>query len=377
MSLFLIRKNKKTVRGAAPGVWAALVFLLVSASPVRAQSAPEAPAGARNFYQVLDEVLADFEHDLKTGQVIGMKDLSIRNLVTSENIPPSFKSHLELLVTERILKVTKSRVVHCLACRSKSAKLNGETMVITSAETNAAELQRIARMNGVQNFMDVAFAYQPTGMILSIQISDVEAGTTLWTRNYNSETTRAVAQRRGVDFQELEEAKTRMEYQSTMQIRPVLYTVMAPKATSGYSTALGFGLRMMERYDNRQKEVGFEANYYADVNLITGLSSATTDTTNLYNSFNFTLLFQHGWALFGPEENFNKARSIIIGGIGGTYAKGFLGGLLRATYEWRMAKHWTVSGFVGYRPKGTLVITTTQTAAVSGLEGGIGVGYIF
>lgn len=354
-----------------------LVVLLVQVASAHAQSAPEAPAGSRNFYQVLDEVLADFEYDLKTGQVIGMKDLSIRNLVTSENIPPSFKSHLELLITERILKTSKTRVVHCLACRSKTAKLSGETMVITSADSNAAELQRIARMNGVQNFMDVAFAYQPTGMILSFQISDVEAGTTLWTRNYNSENTRASAQRRGVDFQELEEAKTRMEYQSTMQIRPVLYTVMAPKANSGYSTALGFGIRMMERYDNRQKEVGFEANYYADVNLLTGLSDANTDPTNLYNTFNFTLLFQHGWALFGPEENFNKARSIIIGGIGGTYAAGFLGGLLRATYEWRMAKHWTISAFLGYRPKGTLVFSTTQTASVSGVEGGIGVGYIF
>ena len=355
----------------------ALLSALFQVGTAWAQGAPEAPAGARNFYQVLDEILSDFEYDLKTGQVIGMKDLSIRNLVTSENIPPSFKSHLELLITERILKTTKSRVVHCLACRSKTAKLDGETMVITSAETNSAELQRIARMNGVQNFMDVAFAYQPTGMILSIQISDVEAGTTLWTRNYNSENTRASAQRRGVDVQELEESKTRMEYQSTMQIRPVLYTVMAPKATSGYSTAMGFGLRMMERYDNRQKEVGFEANYYMDVNLITGLATASTDTTNLYNSFNFTLLFQHGWALFGPEENFNKARSIIIGGIGGTYASGFLGALLRGTYEWRMAKHWTISGFLGYRPKGTLVITTTRTASVSGFEGGIGVGYIF
>ncbi len=357
--------------------FACLSVLLIQVNPVQAQSTPDAPAGSRNFYQVLDEVLADFEYDLKTGQVIGMKDLSIRNLVTSENIPPSFKSHLELLITERILKTTKTRVVHCLACRSKTAKLSGETMVITSADSNSAELQRIARMNGVQNFMDVAFAYQPTGMILSFQISDVEAGTTLWTRNYNSENTRASAQRRGVDFQELEEAKTRMEYQSTMQIRPVLYTVVAPKANSGYSTALGFGIRMMERYDNRQKEVGFEANYYADVNLLTGLSNATTDPTNLYNSFNFTLLFQHGWALFGPEENFNKARSIIIGGIGGTYAAGFLGGLLRATYEWRMAKHWTISAFVGYRPKGTLVFSTAQTASVSGVEGGIGVGYIF
>ena len=346
-------------------------------SSSKADSAPEPPSGSRNFYQVLDEVLSDFEFDLKSGQAIGMKDLSIRNVVTSENIPPSFKPHLELLITERILKTTKARVVHCLACRSKSAKLNGETMVISSAETNSAELQRIAKMNGVSNFMDVAFAYQPSGMMLSLQISDVESGTTLWSRNYNSETTRASAQRRGVDYQELEEAKTKMEYQSTIQVRPVLYTVMAPKASSGYSTCLGFGVRMMERYDNRQKEVGFELNYYKDINSLIGLASAATDQTNIYSSFNLTMLFQHAWSLFGNEENFNKPRSVIMGGIGGTYAAGFLGGLFRVNYEWRMAKHWSVSTFLGYRPTGTLVISSTKTAPLSGVEGGLGVGFIF
>jgi hypothetical protein len=342
-----------------------------------ADSTPEAPAGSRNFYQVLDELLSDYEYDLKSGQVLGMKDLSIRNVVTSENIPPSFKSHLELLITERVLKTTKTRIVHCLACRSKTAKLNGETMIISSAETNSAELQRVAKMNGVQNYMDIAFAYQPTGMILSLQISDVESGTTLWSRNYNSETTRASAQRRGVDYQELEEAKTRMEYQSTIQYRPILYTVMAPKASSGYSTALGFGFRIMERYDNRQKEVGFEMNYYYDINSLIGLASASTDRTNIYNGFNLTMLFQHAWSLFGNEENYNKPRSVIMGGIGGTYASGFLGGLIRGSYEWRMAKHWSLTGFLGYRPKGTVVITTSSTLPLSGVEGGLGVGFIF
>jgi len=31
-------------------------------------------------------------------------------------------------------------------------------MVISSAESNSSELQRIAKMTGIQNFMDVAYA---------------------------------------------------------------------------------------------------------------------------------------------------------------------------------------------------------------------------
>lgn len=333
-------------------------------------------AGARNFYQVLDEVLSDFEYELKSGLVMGLKDLSIRHVVTSENVPPSFKNHLELLITERILKTTKTRVVHCVACRSKKATMNGESMVISSPETNSAELQRIAKMSGIQNFMDVAYAYQPTGMVLSLQIADAESGTTLWSRNYNSETTRAAAQRRGVDYQELEEAKTKTEYTPTMQSKPTLYVAMLPKAGGGMATALGFGWRMMERYDNRQKEVGFELNYFYDTGALIGDPSSQNDTNNIYSSVNLTLLFQHAWSLFGHEENYNKARSVIIGGIGGTYASGFLGGVIRGTYEWRLAKHWTLDAFLGYRPKATLVIGSS-TASLSGVEGGIGVGFLF
>ena len=352
-------------------------FANTGVTPVASPAANETVSGSRNFYSVLDEVLADFEYDLKTGQVIGLKDLAIRNVITSENIPPSFKSHLELLVTERILKNTKTRIVHCVACRSRKASLEGEKMVITSSGADSAELQRIAKMSGIQNFMDIAFAYQPTGMILSLQISDVDTGATLWARSYNSETTRASAQRRGVDYQELEDAKTRMEYQPTILVKPTIYTVLAPKAESGYASCLGFGVRMTERYDNRQKEVGFELNYYADVGSLTGQPGAKDDKNNIYTGFNLSLLFVHSWALFGSEENYNKPRGLIYGGIGGTYASGLLGGLIRAGYEWRLARHWSVTAFLGYRPKATVVISDSKTVPLSGVEGGLGVGFLF
>ena len=346
--------------------------------PVQPMSAQAGSGnGSRNFYIVMDELLSDFEYDLKAGQVIGLKDVSIRNIVTSENVPPSFKSHLELLLSERILKTTKARVVHCAACRSKKATLSGENMTISSPENNSGEMQRIAKLSGIQNFMDAAFAYQPSGMVLSLQISDIETGSTLWSRTYNSETSRAAAQRRGVDYQEIEDAKTKMEYSPTLLNRPSLSMVMAPKAGSGYSTSLALGWRMMERYDNRKKEVGFELNYYKDIPSWIGSATAAEKKLNIYSGFNLTMLFMHGWSLFGNEENYNQARGVILGGIGGTYASGFLGALIRGGYEWRLAKHWSVDAFLGYRPKGTLVISTGTTASINGVEGGIGVGFIY
>lgn len=333
-------------------------------------------SNTRNFYQVLDELLADFEYDLKTGTVIGLKDLSIRNLATSENVPPSFKSHLELLVSERILKTTKTRIVHCVACRSKRARLSGDSMVIVSTDSNPTDLQRIAKLNGIQNFMDIAFAYQASGMILSLQIYDSDTGTMLWSRSYNSETSRASAKRRGVDYDNLDQENMRMEYQPMVQMRPTLYTILAPKTGSGSSTVLGFGFRMMERYDNRKKEVGFEMNYYYNVNsLISNPNAIASD--DVFNGFNLTMLFVHSWGLFGDIENFNQARGSIYGAIGGTYASGFLGALVRVGYEWRFAKHWVVPVFLGYRPTGTVVLPNHTTSTLSGIEGGLGVGYLF
>ena len=67
---------------------------------------------------------------------------------------------------------------------------------------------------------------------------------------------------------------------------------------------------------------------------------------------------------------------MIYGAIGGTYTSGFLGGVIRGTYESRLAKHWAVNGFLGYRPTATLVVGASNLT-LSGVEGGIGVGFLF
>ncbi len=358
-------------------------------SPLRADAAQATPApgtptpstqsagtpeagGFRNFYEVLDDLLGDFEYDLKNGQVAGLKDLAIRNIATSENIPASFKQHLELVVTERVLRTsTGTRMIQCLPCRSKRTTMNGDQVVITSPETNPGELSRIAKLSGIQHFMDLAFSYQPTGMVLSMTNTDPESGAVIWSRSYNSETSRASAFRRGVDYTQAEDSRKQSEYLPTLQYRVALSYLFEPNSSpNGVTGCLAAGFRMMERYDNRKKEVGFEADYIKAASSLGGTMSQAEAATNIWGGLNLTLLFVHAWNFIGPEENYNQARGSVFAAVGGTYASGYLGGLIRGGYEWRLAKHWAVSAQLGYRPTAARFVSGTSAGQVSGLEYG-------
>jgi hypothetical protein len=170
----------------------------------------------------------------------------------------------------------------------------------------------------------------------------------------------------------LDDARQANEYIPALQYRAIVYYLSEPDLSERTST-LAFGFRLVERYDNRRKEVGFELNYNMAVSSITGTASTTTA---VFSGMNFTLLFLHAWNLIGLEENYNQIRNTITLGVGGTYASGFLGALIRANYEWRLAKHWAVTGVLGYRPKATTLTSGTLTE-LSGIEYGLGVSALF
>lgn len=330
----------------------------------------------RNFYEVLDDVLGDFEYDLKNGNVSGLKDLSIRNTAISENIPPSFKSHLDLLLTERILKNTKTRLIQCLPCRARKTSLNGDQVVVTSPDSNQQELSRIARTSGISHFLDAAFSYQPSGIVISMYITDPDTGSIIWSRSYNSETSRASAFRRGVDYNQIDEARRQTEYAPTIQNRFTLYYLFTPNLPST-TGCLALGYRMVERYDNRKKEVGFEANYRVDPTTVVNSSGGSSQ--DLYRAFglNMTLLFLHAWNFIGEEESYNHIRGSFYGALGGVYASGFLAGLARIGYEWRLGKHFGFALNLGYIPPSTAFVAGTSSGTVTGLEYGFGISVLF
>jgi hypothetical protein len=124
--------------------------------------------------------------------------------------------------------------------------------------------------------------------------------------------------------------------------------------------------------------VGFELNSFLNTSTVAGSSTTVTTTTSLWSGFNLTLLFVHAWNFIGIEENFNAARGSLFTAIGGTYASGYLGGLMRAGYEFRLARHWAVSGSLGYRPPSAIFVGTTgSSSTISGIEAGIGINYLF
>tara|TARA_Y100000590_G_scaffold424344_1_gene531102 strand:- start:938 stop:2140 length:1203 start_codon:yes stop_codon:yes gene_type:complete len=329
----------------------------------------------RSFYQVLEDVLSDFEYDVKSGDVRGLTDLSVRNVVTSENVPESFKSHLELLTTERILKNSQTRMIQCIPCRSRTARLSGNNVVISSPESHPEQLARLAKKHSVKHFLDIAFAYLPTGLLLSLYITDAENQTIIWSRTYNSETSRAAAFRRGVDYSQVDQARHQADYEPTLQYRVILY-YMFERNLNEYNGTIGLGFRMMERYDNRKKEVGFELDYFRSASSFFS-TSTDTSTVDVWNGFNLSLLFMHAWNLIGNLENYNKIRGSIFVGIGGTYTSGFLGGLIRGGYEWRLGKHWGVNANIGYRPPATAFLDGTAVGTLTGIEGGVGVSALF
>jgi hypothetical protein len=207
-------------------------------------------------------------------------------------------------------------------------------------------------------------------MVLSFYITEPEGGSVIWSRSYNSETSRSAAARRGVDYSQIDAAKRKMEYKPTLQFRGTVYIATQADLATAVKPALGFGFRMVERYNNRKQEVGFEIDYFLPTSMIvgdTGTSSSGT-LTSVWTGFNLTLLFMHAWNLIGDEENYAKARGSIFAGIGGSYSSGFLGGLIRAGYEWRLGKHWGISGSVGYRPPGTAFLAATSQGTVHGVE---------
>ncbi len=367
-----------------PGPFSAPPLPMQQAYSTAANDAPalgtppteESKEQQRNFYEVLDDVLGDFEFDLKNGNVVGLAEIALRNISVSENVPESFKSHLEPLITERILKTTKTRMLQCLPCKARKTSLRGDQVVISSPQNSQEELSRIAHMAGISHFLDLAFLYQPSGIVLSFYITDADSGSVIWSRTYNSETSRASAFRRGVDYSQIDQARSKTEYSPTLQGRVILSFISEPSLPSKQN-CLGLGYRLVERYDNRKKEIGFEANYKTDATTI--VSSANQSSLGLYNfkSINLTLLFLHTWNFIGEEENYNAVRTAFTLGVGGTYASGFLGGLVRGSFEFRLAKHYALSLLVGYRPPAEAFVGTTSSGTVQGLALGAGVNYLF
>lgn len=349
-------------------VWGVFLYTSVS-QPARADDPPY----ERSFYQVLDEVLDDFEFDLKKSEVRGIKDVSIRNISLSDNVPSTFKQQLESKLTEKLISGANANVIQCPACRGKKTKIVKGQVILSNAENNPLELIRSAKSAGVSHFLDVTFTYQASEMLLSLTTIAPDTGSVQWTKTYSSEKSRAELKRQGINPDQ-EETNKKTEYAPTTQFRLNVSYQNEPDF-NGRTGCLGFGFRGVERYDNLHKEVGFELGLLKNISSLSSNPSLEA-RDSLYQNFNLSMLFVHAWNFFETQENYDDIRWSYFLAIGGTYTKGYLGALARTGFEWRFAKSWAAQANIGFRPKATTFINGAERA-VSGAEYGMGVSLMF
>lgn len=127
----------------------------------------------------LTKMISDFEVDLKSKKVLGLKDLAIRKVSASSGATLADRSRLEMLVTEKIIEIARTRVIHCVACNALSEDPSAK-------KKNAAELARIIKLTGIRSFMAIHYSEQKNDSSLSFAISNASDGKQLWSKTYHS-----------------------------------------------------------------------------------------------------------------------------------------------------------------------------------------------
>ncbi len=298
----------------------------------------------RQFHEVLDELLSEFAYDVKTGQLNGLKNLAIRRVEVSESIPASYQKYLELLVEERIRINARSRIINCVPCHAKTSRLIDGKIIVTSPNTNIAELKSAAEKMGIENFMDVVLVYHSTHMVLGFQIFKSDTNETVWARSYNSETIKSRYQKLAIDFSQIKKSRPGDEYVPEFRMLLGLGGAVIPNVggTQDDSKMFDVLVRSSERFNNRKSEFGLELNIFAAVSLLqtkyptekgTGesqTSSSTTETKSTSTAkpapFKFALgiygLYSHNF--LGSVESYDQVRQGIHFGIGTLLAAGYL-----------------------------------------------------
>ena len=244
---------------------------------------------------------------------------------------------------------------------------------MTSPATKTAELSKLAKVSGIRHFMDVAFSYQPTGMVMAFTITDPADGSVVWTRSYNSENSRAAAIRRGIALDEID-GTTRKITQFPPRSNIAREWTIFSSPTWDSDPVIGIAFRIVQRYGNRKRNSALRWNTSRGRLIARPLTFNPPTVLRSHEHDAFTC---SAWNLIGSEEDCNKVRSNVYVGMGGTYTSGYLGGLFprRSGVEAGQAFRHHVDR--GYRPLSTVSIGSPTMPSAAGAEFGAGISLLF
>ena len=352
----------------------------------------EAPQSVRKFNDVLTDLLNEFAYDLKTAQITGIKNVSVRKVAVGESIPRSYESYVESLVGERFRKYSSIRVLQCTSCRVKRTVVENGRLTVTTPINNPKELDQIATQMGIETWVDIALLYQETSMIVAFNIFDSKTKELIWTKVYNSENiykksanlekTKDILEG-GTDKDSVKKEDPKSKY--VVSVTTGYYLIPNVKKPSNM---MGGMLRVAEKFNLERSEVGGSVAMVVDPGVFVqnydGVDGdpAASEEIQAGSSKQTIKPFKYGMAIFGnyyhnfitQPENFDALRYGAHIGLGGIFAKGYITFTGRTGMVLKLGRHFVGEIGLLYSAPTTLKIKDTFTYKT---KGGIGADVTF
>lgn len=347
----------------------------------------------RRFHEVLDELLAEFGYDVKTGQIKGLKNLAIRKVEVSDAIPSTYRKYVELLISERIKENSKIRLISCVPCKSKTSRMVEGKIIVTSPSTNIGELKATAEKLNIDNFMDIILVYHATHMVLAMQIFRSDSNELMYSRTYNSETIRSRYQKLAIDYSQVAKSRPGENYQPEYRLMLGLGGAAIPNISGGKldNTMLDLHFRSTEKFDRRRSEFGMLLSTFVTLSSVlneypkvegTGTTSTDDTSTDPDTSdfelppqpkpFSFALAIYglYTYNFLGVVESYNQIRQGVHLGIGSILTSGYLAPISKLGLDVYFGKRFvfTISGVYIGGSQITLDSTIVETTGGAGGE---------
>lgn len=333
----------------------------------------------RQFHEVLDELLAEFGYDVKMGQLNTLKNVAIRKVEVSEDLPKTYERYIELLVEERVREMSQVKLINCLPCRTRSSVLVDGKLKITSPAHNVGQLNTAAEQLGIDNFMDVILVYHTTHMVLAFQVFNANTKELTWARAYNSETIKSRFQKLAVDYSQVAKARVSTEYVPEYKFLLGVGAASIPNVSQDANdrTMANIQIRAAERFNNRKSDFGLMLSILASSSTFVkdypaaddSASSTETDSTTTSDEVKpaafktaFTIYGVYGHTFLGNVESYNKARHGFHVGVGPTLASGYIAATARAGWDVYFGRRFVTSfSVVDLLPTTITIANTTIT----------------
>jgi hypothetical protein len=348
------------------------------------------PVKVRRFHEVLDELLAEFGYDVKSGQIKGLSNVSIRKVRVSQAIPKSYEDYIETLLAERIREQSQVKIISCIPCKTKTSSLVEGKLMISSPSTNLAKLDAAATSLGIDNFLDAVLVYHTTHMVLAIDIFDTKSKELVWARTYNSETVKSRYQKLAVDYSQVAKSRPTDEYVPEYRFLLGLGGGQLPNVggTTEDKTMVHLHVRATEKFNNRKDEFGLLLALHRTTKSLLkaypttagktsnpdeSTSTATPESSEAGKPKPFSTaiglygLYSH--VFLGSVESYDRLRHGVYLGLGGVFTTGYIAPGARLGWDLHLGRRF-VTTFTASYVGSTSIVVDSNTTKVSGGAGG-------